>query len=245
MNYSIITIGTRSLQRSGLSSMTRYRVLNLSPPRKSYLVTASFANLGFFPNFSKQTLVCPESIFLNHVNKIIECTKNIPILVELDLSHNLENIDHRHWKRYLEQHGENYILNFCLRLAQIKNQTRIFSAKPRDIIILGQTVLFNPRLPLQTLIDLTDKINLNLQIAAVITKIPVVIPAGMIGPTGKISIPLLSVPRESIFNTDGSLSDYTMHQAICLVFLIIDGLKLLDDVTLEPHFRSHMVYQTT
>ena len=240
-HYQAITIGTRLLKKSGLTSMSRHRIANFSPTKKSYLVTASFANFGYFPGYSKQTMVPPESVFIHHVLKIIESTKDIPVIIELDISNNLEDIDHKHWKKFLEEHAEQYILNFCLRIVQIKNQTRIFSPKPREFVIVGQTCLYHPKLTLPTLIEITDKINHSLQIATLVTRLPLVVPAGMVGFTGKISVPLLSVPREAVFNMDGSLSEYTKHQGLRLLLLIIDGLQLLNDVTLDPSFRSHMV----
>ena len=72
-------------------------------------------------------------------------------------------------------------------------------------------------------------------------KIPLVLPAGMIGYTGTTTVPLVSTPKEPMYHIDGLLTDYSISQGARLLFLIMDGLQLLNDVTLEPSFRSHMV----
>jgi len=117
----------------------------------------------------------------------------------------LDTIDPKLWNKYIEEHTDDYILNFCLRLNQIRTRNRAFQTKPRDIIILGQTVLFHPKLSLPVLIDLTDRINLSLQIISLVMKIPLVLPAGMIGYTGTTTVPLVSTPKEPMYHIDGSL----------------------------------------
>ena len=240
-NYSAITIGTKTLKKSGITSMTRHRFVNLSPTTKTFLATSSFENLGYYPGFVKQITIPPESMFINHVSKVIESTSSIPIIVEFNLNPNLDTIDPKLWNRYIQDHTDDYILNFCLRLNQIRTRNRAFQTKPRDIIILGQTVLFHPKLSLPVLIELTDRINLSLQIITLVMKIPLVLPAGMIGYTGTTTVPLVSTPKEPMYHIDGSLTDYSISQGARLLFLIMDGLQLLNDVTLEPSFRSHMV----
>ena len=240
-NYSAITIGTKLLKKSGISTMKRYRLLNLSPNKKSLLTTAGFNNLGFYSAFAQNIPVYPENSFCKHVQKIVEATKSIPVIVEFNLQENLNSIDSVHWDQYLTQHQEQYCLGFCLQIVQIKTKTRPFSRDPRNLILIGQSTLFHRNLDLVTLIRFTDRINLHLQAAALATRIPLVLPSALVGFSGRISIPLLSTPRQPTFTPQGDLTDYSVQQGLRLIFMVLDGLQMLEDVQIAPNHRAHMV----
>ena len=239
--YTAITCGSKLLVKSGITTMERYKFLNLSPTQKTVLCTSGFTNIGFYPSLTHSIPVLPDNSFINQVSKIAESTKTLPLIIEFNIQENLSTIPADKWKSYLTEHQESYCLGFCLQILHVKTKTRPLTAENRTFILVGQSTLYHQDLDLRTLVDLTDIINMNLQIAALTFRLPLILPSALVGFSGDISIPLISCPRQATFTPDGEMSDYSHHQGLRLLFTVIDGLKMIDDVQLMPSYRTHMV----
>ena len=239
--YTAITCGSKLLIKSGITTMERYKFLNLSPTKKTFLCTSGFTNIGFYPSLTHSIPVLPDNAFINQVSKIAESTKTLPIIVEFNIQENLSTIPADKWKSDLTEHQESYCLGFCLQILHVKTKTRPLTAENRTFILVGRSTLYHQDLDLRSLVDLTDNINMNLQIAALTFRLPLILPSALVGFSGDISIPLISCPRQATFTPDGEMSDYSYHQGLRLLFTVVDGLKMIDDVQLMPSFRTHMV----
>ena len=239
--YTAITCGSKLLLKSGITTMERYKFLNLSPTKKPFLCTSGFTNIGFYPSLTHSLPVLPDNAFINQVSKIAETTKVLPIIVEFNIQENLSTIPANKWKSYLTEHQESYCLGFCLQILHVKTKTRPLAAENRTFVLIGQSTLYHQDLDLRSLVDLTDNINMQLQTAALTFRLPLILPSALVGFSSEISLPLIRCPSQATFKPDGQMSDYSHHQGLRLLFTIVDGLKMIEDMQLMPSFRTHMV----
>ena len=77
------------------------------------------------------------------------------------------------------------------------------------------------------------------------TRIPFLPTPGLVGFTGKMSVPLTTAPRGPVFAENGELSHYSVQQAVRAIQTAVTAAQLLEDIELPPGFRHHMVTITT
>ena len=239
MNFHAITLGTNILLRSGIHVQQAIRVLNLSYSKNLLHATASSGGLLCFPDEKGMWIQAPANQgILNNIEVIMETpNRKTLIMIEFNLTTNLQYIPHHKWKNYIHKNIEDYALHFFISL---KN-SRIKTSCTHPIIVIGQGPIFSSYLTLEETTKLSEYITRVLLKTSAYTSIPFFPTPGLIGFCGNSCVPLTTAPKGPVFADNGALSHYSVQQAIRIVQTCVSTAGLMNDCIMPPGFRFHMV----
>ena len=242
--YKIATVGQRMLKLSGLLLNEGLNILNLSNCEANLIPTSGYSGLSFFEDQNKTLIpIVPEHNYLNHIkNVILSTSQDLPLLVEFDILGTLQKIPVQNWEHWMTNNLESTILFFLVSIQAMLSKPPSPGFKPRHVILLGQHTLFHPTLEFKFLITLTNRINMVLSRAGVLTEFPILLPTNLVGINIGSAISLNTMPRTPVFLPDGENSEYTVQSIQHVISLAVDILDLKEDTVLFPAYRSHMVY---
>ena len=240
-NFDAITLGTNILLKSGIHIQQAIRVLNFSYSAKLLHATAAYPGLLGFPDESGKWIQVPaDQGVLNMVEKIMETPNRRTLLIlEFNIATNLQYIPANKWRAYVQEHIEDYALHFFISL----RTSRIKTACAHPIIVIGQGPIFSTSLDLEETTKLTEYITRVLLKASSYTDIPFLPTPGLIGFSKGSSVPLTTAPRGPVFNSKGTLSYYSMQQAVRIIQTCVSTAALKEDCLRPPGFRFHMVFK--
>ena len=243
LNFHAYTLGTKILHRSGIHVQEAIRVLNLTPDQHLLHCTAAYEGLVLFPDDKGNLIQVPaEDSIIHTMKSLMEIpNRKTILLLEFNISTNLAHIAPENWTAYIHKEIEDYATFF---FNYIRNMY-IRTACCHPIIVMGQAPLYHPKISLKRATRLADYITRTLLNVSAMTRIPFLPTPGLVGFTGKMSVPLTTAPRGPVFAENGELSHYSVQQAVRAIQTAVTAAQLLEDIELPPGFRHHMVTITT